>query len=107
MMRLAQLRGPLEAWKQNAQERARQREAQEIAEKVAEEEKLRHCYKLADEQPGVTSGALGNMQSVVDWIAVYGVPYALRCGTWKRAVKRGVEIRRRYIRRRAENEYRT
>ena len=56
----------LEAWKQNAQERARQREAQEKAEKVAEQEKLRHSFKLADELKGVTSGAVGNVQSVVD-----------------------------------------
>ena len=106
-MRLAQFRGPLEAWKQNAQGRARQCEAQEIAGKVAEEEKLRHSFKLADELQRVTSGAVGNVQSVVNRIAVYGVPDALRCGTWERAVKRGVEIRRRYIRSRAENEYRT
>jgi len=56
----------LEAWKQNAQERARQREAQERAEKAAEQEKLRHSFKLADELKGVTSGAVGNVQSVVD-----------------------------------------
>ena len=56
----------LEAWKQNAQERARQRGAQEKAEKVAEQEKLRHSFKLADELKGVTSGVVGNVQSVVD-----------------------------------------
>ena len=39
----------LEAKKQNACERARQREVQEKVEKVAEEEKLRHSFKLADE----------------------------------------------------------
>jgi len=56
----------LEEWNQNAQERARQREQQEIAEKAAEQEKLRHSFHLADELKGVTSGAVGKVQAVVE-----------------------------------------
>lgn len=56
----------LDAWKSNAQERARQRELQEEAERKAEQEKLRHSFKLANELKGVTSGAVGKVQSVVE-----------------------------------------
>lgn len=56
----------LEEWKLNAQERSRQREQQELAEKAAEQEKLRHSFQLADELKGVTNGAVGKVQAVVD-----------------------------------------
>lgn len=56
----------LEEWKLNAQERSRQREIQEEAEREAEREKLRHSFELAEELKGVTSGAVGKVQSVVD-----------------------------------------